>query len=127
MRMNLMGFETYGLPETEYYKILSSKSQFILNCLAVMTTEASNKGINLQGFSDKFLWDMFMECVYSADEEARIIQKENNPDEIKARSWDPGPSRDELMEEIKSVNAKTEALTDYIAELTTRFFPKVTD
>jgi hypothetical protein len=65
--------------------------------------------------------------VYSADEEARIIQKENNPDEIKARSWDPGPSRDELMEEIKSVNAKTEALTDYIAELTTRFFPKVTD
>jgi hypothetical protein len=92
-----------------------------------MTTEASNKGINLQGFSDKFLWDMFMECVYSADEEARIIQKENNPDEIKARSWDPGPSRDELMEEIKSVNAKTEALTDYIAELITKFFPKVTD
>jgi hypothetical protein len=122
-----MGFETYGLPETEYYKILSSKSQFILNCLAVMTTEASNKGINLQGFNDKFLWDMFMECVYSADEEARIIQKENNPDEIKARSWDPGPSRDELMEEIKSVNAKTEALTDYIAELITKFFPKVTD
>jgi hypothetical protein len=127
MEMNLMGFETYGLPDNEYYKLLSSKSQFVLNCLAVMTTEASNKGINLQGFSDKFLWDLFIECVYSADEQARLIQKEKNPDEIKARSWDPGPSRDELLEEIRSVNAKTEALADYIAELITKFFPKATD
>ena len=109
MEMSLMSFETYGLPEGEYYKILSSKSQFILNCLAVMTTEASNKGINLKGFSDKFLWDLFMECVYSTDEQARMIQKENNPDEIKARSWDPGPSRDDMMEEIKSIK---ELLTD---------------
>jgi len=104
-----MGFETYGLPEGEYYKLLRGKSEFILNCLAVMTTEASSKGIKLEGFSDKFLWDLFIECVYSTDEEARMIQKENNPDEIKARSWDPGPSRDELMDEIKQVK---ELLTD---------------
>jgi hypothetical protein len=121
-----MSFETYGLPDNEYYKLLSSKSEFILNCLAVMTTEASNKGVNLQGFSDKFLWDLFMECVYSTDEQARMIQKENNPDEIKARSWDPGPSRDELLEEIKSVNAKTEALVDYVSELATSSRPGLT-
>jgi hypothetical protein len=50
-----------------------------------------------------------MECVYSADEQARMIQKENNPDEIKARSWGLGPTRDELMDEIKQVK---ELLTD---------------
>jgi hypothetical protein len=50
-----------------------------------------------------------MECVYSADEQARMIQKENNPDEIKARSWDPGPSRGDMMEEIKNIK---ELLTD---------------
>ena len=104
-----MSFETYGLPEGEYYKLLRSKSEFVLNCLAVMTTEASNRGISLKGFTDKFIWDLFMECVYSADEEARMIQKENNPDEIKSRSWDPGPSRNELMDEIKQVK---ELLTD---------------
>jgi hypothetical protein len=109
MEMSLMSFETYGLPEGEYYKILSSKSQFIFNCLEVMTTEAFNKDINLHRFSDKFVWDLFMECVYSTDEEARMIQKENNPDEIKVRSWDPGPSRDEMMEELKSIK---ELLTD---------------
>jgi len=97
-----MSFETYGLPEGEYYKLLRSKSEFILNCLAVMTTEASSKGIKLEGFSDKFIWDLFMECVYFTDEEVRMIQK-NNPDEIKTRSWDPGPSRNELMDEIKQV------------------------
>jgi hypothetical protein len=68
-----------------------------------------------------------MECVYSTDEQARMIQKENNPDEIKARSWDPGPSRDEMMEEIKSVNAKTEALTDYLAQLITNSIPVTTE
>jgi len=104
-----MSFETYGLPENEYYKLLRNKSEFIINCLEVMTTEAFNKDINLHRFSDKFVWDLFMECVYSADEKARMIQKENNPDEIKARSWDPGPSRDELMDEIKQVK---ELLTD---------------
>ena len=109
MEMSLMSFETYGLPKDKYYKLLEKEANFILNCLGAFNEVAVSKKLKLEKFTDKFVWDLFMECVYSADEQARMIQKENNPDEIKARSWDPGPSRDELMDEIKQVK---ELLTD---------------
>jgi len=112
-----MALDTYGLPEEQYLEIFKDKSLFVLKAFAAMLSVADENDIKLKVFTDKFLWDMFQEIAYSTDEEARLTQKELDPEEVKKRQYDSiiVPSREDLMEEIKSVNAKIEALTDYIS------------
>jgi hypothetical protein len=114
-----MSIDTYGLPEEKYLELVADKAMLTFKALNTVTTVASGIGLNLSQFTDKFLWDLFQEITYAADDAARVIQKDLDPEEVKRRQWDSIvlPSRDELMEEIKSVNAKVEALTDYLADL----------
>jgi len=117
-----MAFDTYGIPEEDYLNIFENKAAFAMKALLLLSNTAFKYNIKLIDLGEKFTWSLFSELAYETDEEARLIQKEKNPEEVKRRMYDTiVVSRDEMMEEIKSVNAKTEALTDYIAELSKKF------
>jgi hypothetical protein len=114
-----MSIETYGLPEDQYLELFKRKALFSLQTLAALTEVCASINFELSNFTDKFIWDLFQDIVYSTDDQARLVQKELDPEEVKKRQFESMlvPTRDELMEEIKSVNAKVEALTDYLAQL----------
>lgn len=117
-----MAFDTYGIPEEDYLNIFEKKAEFAMKALLLLLNTAFIHNIKLSELGEKFTWSLFSDLAYETDEEARLIQKERNPEEVKRRMHDTiVVSRDEMMEEIKSVNAKTEALTDYIAELSKKF------
>jgi hypothetical protein len=119
MHLKKMSIETYGLPEDQYLELFKKKSLFTLKVLAALADVCKSIDFDINSFSDKFLWDLFQDIIYTTDEGARLVQKELDPEEVKKRQFESMliPTRDELMEEIKSVNAKVEALTDYLAQL----------
>jgi hypothetical protein len=122
-----MAFETYGLSDEQYFELFEKKSEFAIQCLSKLALVAARHNVQLASLGEKFTWSLFSEVAYAADEDARVLQKENNPEEIKRRSYDIlGVSRDDIMEEIKSVNAKTEALVDYVSELAATVRPGIT-
>lgn len=118
-----MTLETYGLSEKEYLDILEKKSLFTLKAFSRFLKVSKDNSINLEHFTDKFIWDMFQEIIYSSDDEARIKQKEVAPEEVKRRQYDSVliPSHEDLMGEVQSINAKVEALTDYISTFVGKF------
>ena len=66
----------------------------------------------------KTVLDMYQEAVYATNDDCRKYQKTNNPEAVKDTDLlGIYPSREEMMEEIKLVSAKVEALTDYVTEL----------
>lgn len=123
-----MALDTYGLSEDKYLQIFEEKSEFAIQCLSRLAMVAARHNVQLASLGEKFTWNLFSEIAYATDDEARVIQTENNPDEIKKRQWSGiSPTRDEMMDEIKSVGAKTEALVDYVSELATSVRPGITD
>ena len=119
--LNIMSFDTYGLPEEKFLEYFSSQSRLILRSLKALHVVAEEEGVSLNTLGSKFLWDVLQEAAYGADDACRVQQKEADPDEIKRRSYDPliTPTREEMMEEIQSLHAKVEALTDYLSNLIT--------
>jgi hypothetical protein len=114
-----MSIETYGLPEDQYLELFKKKSLFTLKVLAALADVCKSINFDINSFSDKFLWDLFQDIIYTTDEGARLVQKELNPEEVERRQFGSVlmTTREELMDELKSVNAKLEALTDYLAQL----------
>ena len=119
--LNIMSFDTYGLPEEKFLEYFSSQSRLILRSLKALNVVAEEEDVKLGTFGSKFIWDVLQEAAYGADDACRVQQKEADPDEIKRRSYDPliTPTREEMMEEIQSLHAKVEALTDYLSSLVT--------
>ena len=80
---------------------------------------AEEEDVKLGAFGSKFIWDVLQEAGYGADDACRVQQREDDPEEIKRRSYDPMvlPTREDMMAEIQSLNAKMEAITDYLASL----------
>jgi len=109
-----MTIDTYGLPEEKYLELVADKAMLTFKALNTVTTVASGIGLNLSQFTDKFLWDLFQEITYAADDAARVIQKELDPEEVKRRQWDSTmiPSREEMMEEIKKLEELVQQLVD---------------
>lgn len=76
----------------------------------------SAEGANNVDF--KTILDLYQEAIYAANDDCRRYQKTNNPEVLKDTDLlGIYPSREEMLEEIKSVSAKVEALADYITEL----------
>ena len=111
-----MSIDTYGL-DTEQYRMFFQKNARLS---AELYLEACNifAGVGAGSMDFKTVLDLYQEAIYASSEDCRRYQKANNPEAIKDNDiFGLTPSREELMEEIKSVNAKVEALTDYVAEL----------
>lgn len=111
-----MSIENYGLSNEQYQKFFEANAAFAAK-LYVKTCEIlKDNGAGAVDF--KTALDMYQESVYTTNDDCRRYQKTNNPDAIKDNDlFGLTPSREELMEEIQSVNAKVEALVDYIGKL----------
>lgn len=64
---------------------------------------------------EKIAWEMFQECVYAAEAEARnIVDPEGKDDPYGHKMF---TSREDIMLEIKTVKEKVQALADNISVL----------
>ncbi len=111
-----MSIDTYGLSSEQYkeffHKNIRAAAKLYLDTCNILSSE----GVGNVDF--KTVSEMYQEAVYTTNDDCRRYQKTNNPEAIKDNDiFGLSPSREELMEEIKSVNAKVEALNDYVAEL----------
>jgi hypothetical protein len=112
-----MSIDTYGLSTEQYQEFFEGNVRFAAELYLQTCNILAAKNVGSVDF--KTVLDIYQEAVYAANDDCRRYQKANNPDALKDN--DPyailTPSREELMEEIQSVNAKVEALTDYLSEL----------
>jgi hypothetical protein len=111
-----MSIDTYGLLSEQYEEFFEDNVEFAAKLYVKACQILKNKGAGAIDF--KTTLDLYQEAIYGTNEDCRRYQKINNPEAIKDNDiFGLSPSREELMEEIKSVNAKVEALNDYVAEL----------
>jgi hypothetical protein len=125
-----MTLETYGLEFDEYKKFFLEEGAHLLY-LYYEFEKANDQAQQLYGWSrlcEKTRYDLFSDVVYAANDRARDKQKKENPDLVSDRMFDVVvPSRQEMMDEIKSLHVKVEALTDYLGNLTTVIKTGLTD
>jgi len=112
----VMSIDTYGLPSEQYEEFFEDNIRFTAKLYkrahAILDEE------DLGYLELKATHELFTDAVYAANDDCRRYQKANNPEALKDNDiFGLTPSREELMEEIQSVNAKVEALTDYLSEL----------
>ena len=82
-----MNLDTYDLPEEEFKHLVQGKSDLL--CALVKQHIITLEVFGFTGYlkDPKFVWDSFQEVLYAASEDARVIQKEQNPDAIKRRRY----------------------------------------
>ena len=95
-----MNLDTYDLPEEDFKHLFQGKTDLLCQLLRqhVITLIA----FEFTGYlkDPKFVWDSFQEALYAASEDARVIQKEKDPDAIKRRRYS---FEENLEEEIKKI------------------------
>ena len=103
--LKLMAFDTYGLSEEQYLEYFGQQASLILRAVKKLREVAVDEQINLDSLGAKFTWDILQEAAYGADDVCRVHQKEKDPEEVKRRTFDylSVPSREEMLEEIKSI------------------------
>ncbi len=112
----MSNIDTYGLSSEQYEEFFEDNVEFAAKLYVKACQILKDKGAGAIDF--KTTLDLYQEAIYGANDDCRRYQKVNNPEAIKDNDiFGLSPSREELMEEIKSVNAKVEALNDYVAEL----------
>jgi len=115
-----MTIDTYGLTSDQYEEFFENNIRFAAKLYLKANTIIVDEGVTHADF--KTLLDLYQEAVYATNDDCRRYQKSNNPEALKEATADLfgiTPTREELMEEIQSVSAKVEALTDYISNLVT--------
>ena len=111
-----MSIDTYGLPSEQYEEFFEDNIRFAAQLYLKTCNIISAEGAGSVDF--KTVLDMYQEAVYATNDDCRKYQKANNPEAIKDTDlFGIYPSREDMMEEIKAVSAKVEALTDYVTEL----------
>jgi len=111
-----MSFDTYGLSSEQYEEFFEDNVRFAAKLYLLSCNILSAEGVGNVDF--KTALDMYQEAVYATNDDCRRYQKVNNPEAIKDTDLlGIYPSREEMMEEIKAVNIKVEALVDYVARL----------
>jgi hypothetical protein len=112
----VMSIDTYGLSSEQYEEFFEDNVRFAAKLYLLSCNILSAEGVGNVDF--KTALDMYQEAVYQTNDDCRRYQKANNPEAIKDTDLlGIYPSREEMMQEIKSVNVKVEALVDYISRL----------
>jgi hypothetical protein len=115
-----MSIDTYGLPSEQYDEFFEDNIRFAAQLYLKTCNILSAEGAGSVDF--KTILDMYQEAVYATNDDCRRYQKANNPEALKEATveiFGITPTREELMAEVQSVNAKVEALTDYIGQFIT--------
>lgn len=111
-----MSIDTYGLSTEQYQEFFEDNVAFAGKLYVKACQILKDNGAGAIDF--KTALDMYQEATYQTNDDCRRYQKVNNPEAIKDTDLlGIYPSREEMMEEIKAVNVKVEALVDYIARL----------
>lgn len=82
-----MNLDTYDLPEEDFKHLVQGKSDLLCQLLRQHIITLDVFGFTGYLKDPKFVWDSFQEVLYAASEDARVIQKEKNPDAIKRRRY----------------------------------------
>jgi len=125
-----MSLDTYGLEFDRYKELFLQESAHLLYLYFEFdkAVEKCAKDFGYAKPSEKTKYDLFTDVLYATNDDARKLQRKENPDTFKEETLDfISPSREELSEKLDSVNAKVEALTDYIANLVTVTKADLTD
>jgi len=118
--LSVMSIDSYGLSSEQYEEFFEKNIRFAAKLYLKTCHILNEEGAGHVDF--KTILDMYQEAVYTANDDCRRYQKSNNPDllkEVTADLYGISPSREELMDEIQSLNAKVESLVDYISNLVT--------
>jgi hypothetical protein len=111
-----MSIDTYGLPSEQYEEFFEDNVEFAAKLYVKACQIFKDNGAGAIDF--KTTLDLYQEAIYGTNDDCRQYQKVNNPEAIKDNDiFGLSPSREEMMAEIQSVNAKVEALAEYLAEL----------
>jgi hypothetical protein len=113
-----MSIDTYGLSSEQYEEFFECNVEFAAKLYVKACKILKDNGAGAIDF--KTTLDLYQEAIYGTNDDCRRYQKANNPEAIKDNDlFGLTPSREELMEEIQSVNAKVEGLADYIGQFIT--------
>ena len=113
-----MTIDTYGLTSDQYEEFFDKNIRLAAQLYLKAQNIIFSTGVSNADF--KTILDLYSETVYATNDDCRRYQKSNNPEALKEATADIfgiTPTREDLMEEIQSVNAKVEALTDYVSKL----------
>src|SRR6056300_995965 len=105
----LMSIDTCGLPSEQYEEFFEKNVRFGAKLYLKTCNILNEEGAGHIDF--KTILDVYQEAVYTANDDCRRYQKSNNPEALKEATADIfgiTPTREELLEEIQSVNAKVE-------------------
>jgi hypothetical protein len=112
----MSNIDTYGLSSEQYEEFFEDNVEFAAKLYVKACQILKDNGAGAIDF--KTTLDLYQEAIYGTNDDCRRYQKVNNPEAIKDNDiFGLSPSREEMMAEIQSVNAKVEALADYLGEL----------
>jgi len=112
-----MSIDTYGLSTEQYQEFFEDNVRFAARLYLQTCNILTTQGVGNVDF--KTVLDMYQECTYATNDDCRRYQKANNPEAIKDDAlFEISPSRQELKEQMESLNVKVEALTDYVGQMT---------
>ena len=115
-----MTIDTYQLSEEHYTEFFEDNARFACQLYLKLNNIASSEGVG--NIDYRTLIELYNDSIYASNEDCRQYQKQNNPEIVSKYQEDlfiyGSPSREEMMEEIKSVNANVKELAKYIANLT---------
>jgi len=100
-----MSIDTYGLDEDRYLEIFEDKARFLFKTMRALVSVARENDVDLNGWPHDVIWRMYESVTYDANDDARVIQKTEDPEKIAERSYDGITvfTRQDLMDEIKSI------------------------
>jgi hypothetical protein len=100
-----MSIDTYGLDEDRYLEIFEEKSELLFKTMRALIRVSLEHNVDLNGWPHDVIWRMYESVTYDANDEARILQKTQDPEKIAQRSYDGITvfTRQDLMDEIKSI------------------------
>jgi len=84
-----MSIDTYGLDEDRYLKIFEDKARFLFVTMRSLVSVARENDVDLNGWPHDVIWKMYESITYDANDEARILQKTENPEKSTGRFYDP--------------------------------------
>jgi hypothetical protein len=92
-----MSIDTYGLcaviDEDRYLEIFEDKARFLFITMRALVSVARENDVDLNGWPHDVIWKMYESITYDANieavDEARILQKTENPEKSTGRFYDP--------------------------------------
>ena len=125
-----MTLDTYGLEFDRYKELFLQESAHLLYLYFEFdkAIEKCAKDFGYAKPSEKTKYDLFTDVLYATNDKARKHQRKEDPNGFKEETIEfISPTRVELTEKMDSLNAKVEALTDYISNFVTITTAGLTD